>query len=329
MAYDSTPHAPGNGANQAGSFLFPKPPLTLAEQRERLRERGLGLEGFPDEGVDFFLASNNYYRISGYWLTFFDRDTNRFVDGTTLDDIVHVMAFDDELRLLLLRLIEPLEIRFRTSFAYHMAHIHGAVAYRDMRLFYSEEAFERSQSEIDHAIRIGIRGRVPCVTHNMKKYGQLPVWALVEVLSFGTVSKMYGNLSDGKLRDAVAADFRTTATLLKSWMEHLVYIRNLCAHYDRLYNRMVTKRTQFLKEDKRLFNRLHLQRGRLFDTFIVLKHLYEHFDPVMWDARMKELHRLIEMYPEVSLAPLGFPDGWLDVLFIEDAGFPIAGCGSR
>lgn len=317
MAHDSTPHAPGNGANQAGSFLFPKPPLTIAEQRERLRERGLGLEWFPNEGVDFFLASNNYYRISGYWLTFFDRDAGRFVEGATFDDIVHVMAFDDELRFLVFRMIEPLEIRFRTSFAYHMAHIHGAVAYRDMRLFDLEDAFERSQSEIDRAIRIGMRGHVPCVTHNMEKYGQLPVWALVEVLSFGTVSKMYGNLSDGELRDAVAADFRTTATLLKSWMEHLVYIRNLCAHYDRLYNRMVTKRTQFLREDIRLFDRLHLQRGRLFDTFIVLKRLYEHFDPVMWKVRMTALRDLIDMYPEVRLLPLGFPEDWLNVLSVE------------
>ncbi|MCR1995699.1 Abi family protein [Bifidobacterium animalis] len=323
MNRDSTPHASGNGANQAGSFLFPKPPLTIAEQREHLRERGLDLGNRPADGVESFLASNNYYRVSGYWLTFFDKTAGRFVEGTTLDDIIHVMAFDYELRFMLFRMIEPLEIKFRTSFAYYMSQMHGAVAYRDGRLFNSKKAFERSQVKIDHAIDVSVRGRVPCVTHNMEKYGQLPVWALVEVLSFGTVSKMYGNLFDSKLRDAVAADFQTTATLLKSWMEHLVYIRNLCAHYDRLYNRIVTKRPQFLEEDKQLFDRLHLQRGRLFDTFIVLKHLYEHFDPTMWDVRMKELHRLIAMYPEVSLAPLGFPDDWLDVLFIEEAGFPV------
>lgn len=96
-----------------------------------------------------------------------------------------------------------------------------------------------------------------------------------------------------------------------------MYIRNLCAHYDRLYNRVVTKRTQFLREDIRLFDRLHLQRGRLFDTFIVLKRLYEHFDPVMWKVRMTALHDLIYMYPEVRLSPLGFPEDWLNVLSVE------------
>ena len=53
MSNDSTPHAPGNGANQAGSsFSSLKPPLTIQEQRERLQERGLDLCGIADVDVD-------------------------------------------------------------------------------------------------------------------------------------------------------------------------------------------------------------------------------------------------------------------------------------
>lgn len=49
MAYDSIPHAPDNGANQAGSFLFPKPPFTLAE--ETTRKNLLLIRNFHDNTI--------------------------------------------------------------------------------------------------------------------------------------------------------------------------------------------------------------------------------------------------------------------------------------
>lgn len=143
MSNDSTPHAPGNGANQAGSsFSSLKPPLTIQEQRERLQERGLDLCGIADVDVDSFLASNNYYRISGYWLTFFDRSAGRFIRGARIADIMDIMAFDSTLRRLVSSMIEPLEIKLRTVFAYHMSHMQGPEAYRNPRLFRNERAFQ-------------------------------------------------------------------------------------------------------------------------------------------------------------------------------------------
>lgn len=319
MNHDSTPHAPGNGANQAGSFLSLKPPLTICEQRARLQERGLDLCGIADVDVDSFLTSNNYYRVSGYWLTFFDRGANRFVEGTKLTDVMDVMAFDSSLRHLVFSMIEPLEIKFRTVFAYHMSHIQGPEAYRDPQLFRDEGAFHRSRGEIDRAIRNGQRARVPCVVHNMRKYGRLPVWALVEVLSFGAISKMYGNLENSNLSRAVASEFHTSPTLLKSWMEYLVYIRNICAHYDRLYNRIFTKRPRFLEMDRRLFSeRDNVDEERVFGTFVILGRLYERYDSERWIAFLHDVQDLVGRYPNVALSPLGFPPNWFESLIFRD-----------
>ncbi|ASW23962.1 Abi family protein [Bifidobacterium pseudolongum subsp. globosum] len=320
MTNDSTPHAPGNGANQAGSsFCSLKPPLTIREQRDRLQTRGLDLCGIADVDVDAFLASNNYYRVSGYWLTFFDRGADRFVEGAKLTDVMDVMAFDSSLRHLVFSMIEPLEIKFRTVFAYHMSHMQGPEAYRDPQLFRDEGAFHRSQGEIDRAIRNGRRARVPCVVHNMRKYGRLPVWALIEVLSFGAISKMYGNLDNGGLSRAVASEFHTSPTLLKSWMEYLVYIRNICAHYDRLYNRIFTKRPLFLEMDRRLFSeRDDVDEERAFGTFVILGRLYERYDAERWIAFLRDVQDLTWRYPNVALPPLGFPMDWFESLVFQD-----------
>ncbi|RHJ35028.1 Abi family protein [Bifidobacterium pseudocatenulatum] len=321
MSNDSTPHAPGNGANQAGSsFSSLKPPLTIQEQRERLQERGLDLCGIADVDVDSFLASNNYYRISGYWLTFFDRSAGRFIRGARIADIMDIMAFDSTLRRLVSSMIEPLEIKLRTVFAYHMSHMQGPEAYRNPRLFRNERAFSRSQEEIDRAIRNGQRAMVPCVVHNMRKYGRLPVWALVEVLSFGVVSKMYGNLADRSLSRAIASEFHASATLLKSWMEYLVYIRNICAHYDRLYNRIFTKRPRFLEVDRRLFSeRDDMDAERVFGTFVILRRLYERYDPERWLTFLHNVQNLARRYPNVALSPLGFPSDWFESLIFQNA----------
>ena len=64
---------------------------------------------------------------------------------------------------------------------------------------------------------------VPYVVHNIDKYGRLPVWAAVEIMSFGTLSMLYGNLDmrAGKtgrspgVADAVAEAFGTKQCYLK------------------------------------------------------------------------------------------------------------------
>ena len=60
-----------------------KPFLSIEEQIELLRSRGLII---PDDQYDTakdFLLNNNYYRISGYTLTMRNRDT--FTANASLD----------------------------------------------------------------------------------------------------------------------------------------------------------------------------------------------------------------------------------------------------
>ena len=75
----------------------------------------------------------------------------------------------------------------------------------------------------------------------------MPIYALVEVFSFGTLSKFYKNMKNGD-KKIVAKSFGVGYTYLESWLESIVYVRNICAHYGRLYNAKLAKTPILYKE---------------------------------------------------------------------------------
>ena len=310
---DSTPHASGDAANQAGSFYFPKPALTFQEQLDHMIENGLTVN---DRTCALTCLSDaNYYRLRGYWLTLEDED-GRFLEDVSFDDIWSIYELDSELRLWLLKAISPIEIKMRTQFAYHLAHAIGALSYLDPSNFVNETNYEHSIGSFTRERDYAQRQNVPCVVHNMEKYGCLPIWAAVEVMSLGTLSQLYGNLDQdiasadgcGSVHQAIAKEFGTSAIYLKSWLHHLTSIRNITAHHERLYNRVMTVRPRLLKRDKRFAS------AKEFPTFLVLKNIFAKSWPDRWNSLELELESIIDAFPNVSLSPMGFPDNWKSIL---------------
>ncbi len=86
--------------------IAPKPWRSFEQQLELLTDRGLIIK---DKGqAAEYLSSVNYYRLSGYMLSFKTRDS--FHRGVTFDHIVSVYEFDRHLRNLLTGLLELIEI---------------------------------------------------------------------------------------------------------------------------------------------------------------------------------------------------------------------------
>lgn len=53
----------------------------------------------------------------------------------------------------------------------------------------------------------------------------MPIYALVEVFSFGTLSKFYKNMLN-RDKKAIAKSFGIGYTYLESWLESISYVRN-------------------------------------------------------------------------------------------------------
>lgn len=260
------------------------------------------------------LAETNYYRLSGYWLTLESGDS--FKAGVSFENIWDIYTLDSELRLWLWSAIMPIEVKLRTSFAYHIAHATHPLGHLDSSNFDDHGAYKKAVVGLEREIKRALRDKVPCVTHNIEKYGVLPIWAAVEVMSMGVASRFYGNLSkrasyanEMGVKEAIARDFGTKPRYLSSWLKHLTNVRNICGHHNRFYNRLMKVRPKLLKMDLGLAD-THKQ----FSTFIVLKRLYERSWPERWPGMLNELSKIIDAHPMVDLKPMGFPENWRELL---------------
>ncbi len=77
---------------------------------------------------------------------------------------------------------------------------------------------------------------VPFVKHHDLRYlGHFPIWVAIELFTFGSLSSLYSILNWDDKRQ-IASLYNAKPQYLSSWILSLVEIRNICAHYSRLYN---------------------------------------------------------------------------------------------
>ena len=317
---NSTQHASlsNDDANQAGSFfMLMKPPLTIDGQIDHLKQIGFSI---TDEAITRrCLEDLNYYRLRPYW-SGLERG-GKIPEGVPFELALQTYALDEEIRKWLWSAIIPIEVKARSQFAYSLALAAGPLAYRKVELFNRLEAHKGAMRSIDKEIERGKRANLPCVVHNLEKYGDLPIWAACELMMMGTISSLIGNLkrdARGELSEKtiireIADGFGATPTLLKSWLRYLTMVRNTCAHHNRFYGRILEVSPKLLKCDASYFSR------REFPTFLVLKRLYEKSWPERWAVLAEELGRIVDKYPSVSLEPMGFPECWREVLGVPTA----------
>ena len=90
-------------------------------------------------------------------------------------------------------------------------------------------------------------------------------------------------------------------------MDAAVNVRNICAHYNRLYN-------QPLEEQPILPNRLRLyESNRLFPLLLDVC-AYAGAGARLYAAGDGALRLLEEDYPEADLSCCGFPENWREIL---------------
>ena len=192
------------------------------------------------------LLSKGYYRLSGYW-RYFQKSPhngdNEFHADTTLQQIVDVYEFDEILRSLLFEGLSIFEVAFRTRLAYFFSVHKDAYNYSSIEL-YRDEKYERDGEvrsyrtdlvrDIDSELK---RSHEDFVKSHIEREKPIPIWVAVEVLSMGTVSKMYRLLLDDDVRYPVSKSFgypdpAFAETISRSFST----LRNKCAHNARIWN---------------------------------------------------------------------------------------------
>lgn len=261
---------------------FTKPSLDLLGQISLLKQRGMSI---PDEPKALhYLKHLSYYRLRAYWLPFEGAPPGPgqhvFKPGTSFDDALDLYVFDRQLRVLLIDAIERVEVSIRASWAYHLSMTYGPHGYLDPTIYARADHFAKSMTSLLDEIS---RSRDTFITHYQSKYTdppQPPIWMAAEILSLGQLSKWMSNLKLRPDRKAVAANFGLDERVFLSVVHHLTYVRNICAHHGRLWNKqfIVTMMVPNSPGPLKLSINSHDTR-RVYNTLVVMIYLLEMLAP--------------------------------------------------
>ena len=286
---------------------YSKQLISFTDQITLLKQRGLIL---GDELRALHLLQNiSYYRLSGYWYPLLsDKQRHIFKPGSTFEAAYNIYKFDSELRKLIIAELEKIEVAVRTQTAYILSTQYHAHWFEDSSLFSNpvrhtkvlakiEEEYNRSDEEFITAFKAKYSDHFP------------PSWMTMEIASFGTLSILYGNLQPGRAKRSIAAYFGLPDTVFASWLHCIVYVRNICAHHSRLWNRILSIRPLMPRSPRNTF--IALPASGTQQTYFVLSMIIYLLNTVnpnhSFISRFKEL---LNRYPSIDVRAMGFPINW-------------------
>jgi abortive infection bacteriophage resistance protein len=283
-----------------------KPPKTYKEQVELYKSRNLHIEN--SEYAEKTLQRINYYRLSAYGLTLKDPiNKNQYISSSSFNRMLSLYEFDRRLRLLLLGVLETIEIAFRTHISYEIAHKFGPLGYKDKENFINEKFHQESLDELEILIKKSRKGEL-FIEHHFKKYeGIIPIWAVIEVTSFGFISKLYRNLSEDVKKHIAKVYYNVPYYYLESWLQSLSNVRNVCAHYGRLYNKKLTFRPRLFKEESK-----HFDNQLTFAAIYIIQRLLTKTEGNRFMTDLEAL--VLEYEDDIEFTHIGFPSNWMELL---------------
>lgn len=277
-----------------------KKPTTYQEQLDILRDRNVVIDD-PDKCMKV-LESINYYRFTAYFLPFKHIDGN-YCEGLRFTRVYRIYEFDRKLRRILFSALEEVEVYLRSKLAYFHAHKYGPEGYMTPDNFSHYHDAEKFQLNLER--EIASNSRSAFVMHHKEHYeGHFPVWVIMELFSFGMLSRFYGDLKTPDQKQLAKELYATIPKNINSWLRCCTDLRNICAHYGRLYFRKFSAIPANVDADYR-------QQSRLWGAVLALKALYP--DTEKWNTEvLLQLNALFDEYREdIVLRHIGFPEDWI------------------
>lgn len=262
--------------------------------RSRGMDIGKGSQG---SRVMRILEKENYYNVvNGYKDLFLDLSSTPtqelYKAGTTFSEVYALYEFDREVRHIYLKYLLKVENSFKTVLAHEFSNSYGHDNYLKLENFHTGPSPEHRvlqriannnklnmktdiariqhlSSEENIASVVKLIGDIQqeiarqmskhhqVVTHYMTEYGYIPLWVLVNVLTFGKITMFY-KLMKSKDKVVIARMFGISDSELHKYMDMCSIARNKCAHDERFFDIKFKARLHTLSIQN--FNILNLPR---------------------------------------------------------------------
>ena len=322
-------------AHQDGSFFIPneryyfmptniKQPTTIEQQIEQLKSRGMIINDESD--IHRWLSTVGYYRLSGYWWMYEERypsctpRNHKFKKDTSWEQVKHTYIFDQKFRRLISTGIEKIEVAVKASWAQYLAtHYNTSHPHEDSSIFYKgvcePSTIKGVSTSFDLLVQAYQKSKERFALHYKTKYPTIntpPIWVSSLLLTLGELLNWMKGIKKRPDKKAIFANFPFDYTPMQSVLNNLRWVRNVCAHNGRLWN----KRTPFvfvpIKDiDSRLIksssNNNELD-SKIYNTIIAMAEILKTIDPDY--PFIYFIKDLIIHSKYINPKLMGFPDDW-------------------
>lgn len=280
-----------------------QPALTIEQQIANLKDIGLVIK--DDKFAQSFLNEVSYFRfIKAFSLGLKPKNGN-YNGNVTFEQLTELYLFNVNFRQLLFTQIERIEINLRCRVSNYFSVKYGALGYKDSANFINEKYHADFLKEIEQEVKRN--KRLPFIYNFKSNYVDIPFYALIEVFSFGSLSKFFKNMLSVDKKN-IALIYGVEYTYFESWIESIAYVRNICAHYGRLYNVKLTKKPKLYKQ----YKQNHISNMLIFGVICCMKNII--LNDIHWSNFVNKLDNLFKEYPLTKKELMGFPNNWKTLL---------------
>lgn len=313
-----------------------KPFRTLDEQVSLLKQRGMNIPRKQD-GVRI-LSKDNYYRlINGYKDLLLDQETpaDQYTNRS-LKDFCALSDFDKTLKMSYLSRLVQIETQLKGVISYEFSRLHGGMGYLDSNNFEKlpgkSWSMRKKRAEFIsnwissvHATIASQYQYKKYISHYFDTHQEIPLWVLVNAVSFGDLVKLY-TICKAETKDAIAARFEIPTATFQLFIEHLRIVRNVCAHDERFFSfNTVDKNIPklYIHEDLHLSSNAYSARNSyndIFATYISILHFLTKKEAEHFTKEIKRCIRKLESSSTVDIrlvmGKMGYPSNWEDAVFL-------------
>lgn len=299
--------------------------LSIEQQIEKLtQDKKLTIS--DEKAAEDVLSRIRYYAlIDGYKNLFYNPMTRQYKEGAKLEDILALYYFDESLRNLHFKYICHVEQRMRALVSYYFCetYSHMQAEYLNPQNYNYDRKNQKTVDRLTKSVlayEANVNNNHAYVVYHRNTYGNVPLWVLMNTLTFGQLSKMYTVLKTG-MQSKISKQFEAVSEKeLGQFLKSMTNFRNVCAHNERLFS----FRNNADIPDKRLHEALAIEQkgdtytqGKrdLFALAITFRYLLPRKEFLKYK---KELIHLIEqvkkesafLTDEILREEMGFPPYW-------------------
>ncbi|MDF7683481.1 Abi family protein [Lactobacillus sp. ESL0679] len=320
-----------------------KPFKTFRQQMKILRNRGLTVESNDKRALE----EHGYYSIiNGYKQLFLQKDSTgkpvepeKYIPNATFKEIKSLYDFDRELRQILYTPLMEYESNLGSEISYRFSE-----KYPEEHSYLAMDNFSRNSSDVVSVVQTisNLSNKIKqnakennAIKHYINKHGHVPLWVLVNFLTFGDLNYLYQNCEED-IKATIAKDFMTKHKRyynLPSYPIHVKsiesintlvnFFRNSVAHGEITYRKTINRGITFsyIKQDLSI-NQYPLPNSSQCGVFELVASLKLVLNKKQYTTLKKNIQSLFSKYQDkfhsvsftAILNDMHFPENYNNIL---------------